>query len=354
MGQPTVIILDEQRPISTLQAEHVNELWRAEEAVIDDVAQRLSEVRALAYAEDVLIAVGSLHLMNHNATGKPVYACAAIVSSEFRSQGLATDIYQSIIESAEEQFDAGTDTSAIGIFIEWQAAVARTWEETICSFSFEHSKQQRPMQLNLTGITEDGLPQYVYYFKNASLFTKGPVFEDERNLESGQSATSDFSFCWQSLTHQEQEAVTDLWLSHGVIKDRESCQRRLPDVAGLARIGEKIVGIASVFKAPYEPANAMFMGYRSFVSPDARGGFTATRLLKHTYSEFNRIYGESNTIDNMHGMAYVLQNDKLNRSVHKPMGPDVGSFLIGYINDMQMRVKYFDGAKARLHRGTSN
>ena len=350
MVEPTTKILDVHRPITGSEAEDIKALWNTENVVVDDVTTRLSEIRTLAYAGDVLVGAGALNLMNHNATGKRVYNCRIIVSSKYRSQQVAPDMYRRMIESAEEQFDAGTDTDAIGVFIEWQAGLVSNWEGTMCSFSFEHSTQPRAMQLNLTGITDNGLPQYIYYFENASLFSTGPVFEEKRSLDSDETATISLSFCWQNLTGKEQDAVTTLWLTNGVIKDRELCQRRLPDVAALARIGNEIVGVASIFQAPYEPANAVFLGYRSFVSPRARGGFTATRLLKHTYAELNKIYEESESIKHLQGIAYVLQNDKLNRRVHKPMGPDVRSFLIGYLKEMQMRVRYFDGAKVSLHR----
>jgi hypothetical protein len=84
------------------------------------------------------------------------------------------------------------------------------------------------------------------------------------------------------------------------------------------------------------------------VSPDASGSFIATKLLDLVYQEFNKRYPEDPGLKDLQGVAYVLQNDHLNKNVHRARGPDVLSCLTGYIDDLQLRVRYFDQASVKV------
>jgi GNAT superfamily N-acetyltransferase len=345
MNENTVRIEHVEQPLSVQVSAKIVALWKHEDAVISDHDERLSEVVALAWDGDILAGVSSAGVILHDGVDQPLFTLRTIVSSGFRRQGISYQLYHFVVELLEERFDRGEDTRGIGFVVDVEAVSMINLKEVFCSFSHTHSVQNRPVQFNLVGITESGYPQFIYYFEHASLFADGPVFEaavDKLAPDPG----LDLNFCWNKLTSAEEQQIIGLWLSWGVIADRESCLARLPQVAALAWEDGKIV--ASIFKTPYETAKTSLMGFRSFVSPDAKGAFVATKLLDFIYQEFNKIYLEHPVLKDMHGMAYVLQNDQLNKNVHMARGPDVGSCLAGYIEKLQLRVKYFEGASIKI------
>ena len=70
----------------------------------------------------------------------------------------------------------------------------------------------------------------------------------------------------------------------------------------------------------------------------------ATKLLNLVFHELNKTYADDPTLKNKHRIAYVLQNDDLNKSVHLTRSPLTNGCLAGYINGLQLRLKYFHGA----------
>ena len=347
MNENTVHLEHVEQPLTKPVEDKILALWEQEQAIITDTEERMGEVLALAWDGDNLAGVASTAVVHHEGVDKPLFILRTLVNSMFRQQGVAYQLYQSVVEQLEERFDKGQDTRAIGVFVEVEAEHVKDMTEVPCSFSHNHSVQKRPMQFNLTGITQRGFPQYIYYFENASLITDGPVFH-ERAAKLAVEPGIELRFCWNKLTGAEQQQIVGLWLSHGVITDREACLKRLPQVAAVALEDGQVVAVSSIFKAPYETARVNLMGYRSFVSPDARGSFVATKLLNLVYEEFNSSYQEDPALREFQGIGYVLQNDGLNKSVQMARGPDVGSCLAGYMDDLQLRIKYFDGATVKL------
>ena len=346
MSGNTLRVEQVEQPLDEQVADKITALWEREEAIVSDPKDRLTEVLALAWEGETLAGIASTGVMHHKGIDKPLFILRALVSSESRQQGAAYQLYQSAVEQVEERFDKGVDTRAIGVFVEVEAGFMPNRPEIVCSFSHTHSGQNRPVQFNLVGITEDGYPQYIYYFENASLFAEGPVLEEAVDKLAPDPGLK-LSFCWNKMNSAEQQQVIGLWLGWKVIADRESCIARLPQVAALAWENGTIVGVASTFKAPYETAKTSFMGFRSFVSPDAKASFIATKLLDLVYQEFNKVYSQDPILKDMHGIAYVLQNDQLNKNVHMARGPDVASCLAGYLDNLQLRVRYFDGASIK-------
>jgi len=333
-----------EQPLTPSLIAKITALWDHEGAVIADRHQRLSQVLLLAWAGETLAGVSSIKVTHHSGIDKPLFIQRGIVGAEFRRQGVSYLLYQATVETLEDRFDQGLDTRAIGVFVEVEADLAAELPSIFCSFSHTHSKQNRPVESNLVGITEEGYPHYIYYFKNASLFMAGPSTEERIDKLADDGSGTTLQFCWRTLTSAQEEGLIDLWLSSGVINDRETCLERLPQVAALALDGEKIVGIGSIFDASFSAARANVLGFRSFISPDARGSLLATKLLNRVFHELNKTYADDPTLKNKHGIAYVLQNDDLNKSVHLARSPLTNGCLAGYINGLQLRLKYFDGA----------
>lgn len=347
MNENSINIVSVEQPLEESVVQKIDALWDSEDAVVPDKEERLSEIVALAWAGESLAGIASTAVIHHEGIDKPLFILRALVGSPFRLQGVVYELYRYVVELVEARFDSGEDTRAIGVFVEVEAEHIHDMKEIPCSFSHDHSVQKRPVQFNLVSITDRGFPQYIYYFENASLFADGPVIEERENKLAPEPGTS-LSFCWNKLSSAEQQQIMGLWISSGVITDREACLRRLPQVAALAREDDQIVAVASIFQTPYEAAKANLMGFRSFVSPDAKGSYIATKLLSLVYEEFNKTYTEDPALKDIHGIAYLLQNDSLNKNVRMARGPDVASCLAGYIDKLQLRIKYFDGANIKI------
>ena len=346
MNDSPVKLEEVNHPLPQPVAEQVLALWEQEEAVIEDKDERLGEIMVLAWADEKLVGIASTAVIVDEGIRKPLFILRALVDSRYRQQGLAYLLYQSVVEIAEQRFDSGEDIRAIGMYVEVEAQHVAGLKEFPCSFSHTHSTQNRSVQFNLVGFTDTGFPRFIYYFENASLFANGPVppeTEDKLAPEAGVT----LKFCLNSLTEAEQQQIVGLWLTSGAIETREKALQRLPQVAAVAIENNKIVAVASVFTTPYEAARANLLAFRSFVSPDARGSYTATKLLNLVYQEINKRYKQDDGLKDLHGIVYVLQNDKLNKNVQRARGPDVKSCLAGYLNDLQLRIRYFDGAAVK-------
>ncbi|QFU74444.1 hypothetical protein EY643_01560 [Halioglobus maricola] len=347
MSESAVRLENVVHPLAPSVQEQVLSLWEKEKVKIEDKDERLREIVLLAWDGDELLGIASLGIYRHPGIEQSLFTLRALVRAESRQQGLSYQMYQAAVERVEERFDAGEDIRGIGVYVEVEAALIADLAEARCTFAHTHSVQARKVQFNLVGISKAGRPQYIYYFENASLFSDGPVLEEKMDKLAA-DADLELRFCWQALSPAEQQQIIGMWMSYGVVGDRESCMQRLPQVAAIALEEGEIVGISSVFQTTYDEAKATFLGFRSFVSPNAKSSFIATKLLNLVYDEFNKSYRDDNALQGIHGVAYVLQNDGLNKNVRMARGPDVGSCLIGYLDKLQLRTKYFDGASVKL------
>jgi hypothetical protein len=344
MGKTEFTLKEATQPLDLQTAETVRNFWMAEGAPIKDVEERLGEVRILAYVNDELAGVGTLHMRALEVLQCNLLGTRVFVGADYRRAGGAHLITQALVKSMERQFNDRDNIDAIGAVVVSEAKFSLDDDRAPCQWGYPEEQDGPRIEFNLFKVTSDGRPQYVYYFENASLFEQGPVVEPIGNRLKPNSDSITLTFNWGHLTEAQANQVIGLWLGHGVMESREACLKRLPQVAALAWQGERVVGIASLFEVPYEPARAQFYGFRSFIAPEARGGSTATRLLDVVYTSLNTRYLQGELSEEFHGVAFVLQNERLNKQVHRPMGRDIRSVFIGFLNDMQLRVRYFDGA----------
>ena len=351
--QDKLTIEEAKQPLEESLASAIKSFWIEQDAGVDDLDQRLSEVKMIARCDGEIAGVLTATLVKPTLLTYPLINCRLMVGEKFRRDNLAYRLHQRAVQQLEHNFNAGRDTSAIGVLAVTEAKFVLASGEARCRWGYEETDSGPLIEFNLFGVKPDGRPQYVHFFEHASLFAEGPVVEPTKTRLQNEDTDIRLTFTWGKLTEQESQQVLGLWLANGVMKSREACLERLPQVAALAWKGDRVVGVASLFEVPYEPANAEFYGYRSFISPEARGGATATKLLNLTYEELNKLSQAGNLPSSFYGIAYVLQNEQLNKHVHKPMGPDVRSVFIGFLDKMQLRVKYFDGAKVQLKRATT-
>ena len=351
--QDKLTIEEAKQPLEESLASAIKSFWIEQDAGVDDLDQRLSEVKMIARCDGEIAGVLTATLVKPTLLTYPLINCRLMVGEKFRRDNLAYRLHQRAVQQLEHNFNAGRDTSAIGVLAVTEAKFVLASGEARCRWGYEETDSGPLIEFNLFGVKPDGRPQYVHFFEHASLFAEGPVVEPTKTRLQDKDNDIRLTFTWGKLTEQESQQVLGLWLANGVMTSREACLERLPQVAALAWKGDRVVGVASLFEVPYEPANAEFYGYRSFISPEARGGATATKLLNLTYEELNKLSQAGNLPSSFHGIAYVLQNEHLNKHVHKPMGPDVRSVFIGFLDKMQLRVKYFDGAKVQLKRATT-
>lgn len=336
---------DLEHPLDTATAKALSTFWIEEEAPVDDIDTRLKEARLLALVDGKIAGVATAYLTTPKALGCPVYAVRTFVGKAFRRSRGAHLLTKAFVEKAEELFNTSADISALGVMASVEVAHIASGDPVACRWGYPHEDGTPHIEFNLFKLTRDGRPQYVHFFEHASLFADGPVVESKIDRIDGADDSLRLTFALGSLSEPDAQQVLGLWLGNGVMETREAALQRLPQVAALAWQGDRIVGVASVFEVPHEPVNAKFFGFRSFISPEARGGSAATRLLNLVFDNLEQKIEAGAISADFHGVAYVLQNERLNKQVHKPMGPNLRSVFIGYLNDMQLRVKYFKSAK---------
>ncbi|MEM1112191.1 MAG: hypothetical protein AAGI11_09820 [Pseudomonadota bacterium] len=336
-----------EQALSSEMTAKVMALWQQENAIIENTDERLTEIRALAWNGENLVGVASIGVMEHKGIRKPLFILRALVSSRVRQQGPAYLLYRSVVEWVEERFDDGTDTRAIGVYVEVEAVHMPEYGDIPCTFSHTHSQQNRPVAFNLVNITDQGFPQFIYFFENASLFDEGPI--PPETVERGELlAGATVDFCWKKLTSADQQQIIGLWLSHGMFTTKEACMERLPQVAATAREEGTVVAVASIFRAEHPISKVNLIGIRAFSSPDARGSFYATKLFHCVFDELNRTYKDDPELQHYHGMGMAVQNDRLSKSVVRPRGKSGQTCLAGYAKDRQFRVRYFDDAFVKM------
>ena len=354
MNQQDKITIEQvEQPLDESLTSAIKSFWIEQDAGVADLDQRLSEVKMIARCDGEIAGVLTATLVKPTLLTYPLINCRLLIGEKFRQENLAYTLHQRAVQQFESDFNAGLDTSAIGVLAVTEAKFVLASGEARCRWGYPVDENGPLIEFNLFGVKSDGRPQYVHFFEHASLFAEGPVVEPPKTRLQDKDPDIRLTFTWGKLTEQEAQQVLGLWLANGVMKSREACLERLPQVAALAWKGDRVVGVASLFEVPYEPANAEFYGYRSFISPEARGSASATKLLNLTYEELNKLSQAGALPSSFHGIAYVLQNEQLNKHVHKPMGPDLRSVFIGFLDNMQLRVKYFDGAKVQLKRATT-
>ncbi|MEM1113056.1 MAG: hypothetical protein AAGI11_14185 [Pseudomonadota bacterium] len=349
MNSDAIRLEEVQQPLQQPLRDDILALWEREQAVIPAIEERLAEVVAVAWSGDALAGVASTGVVQHPGIKQPLFFMRAMVGSDYRKQGLAYLLHRRVVEIMEDRFDRGEDTRAIGVYVEVERAHVQSLEEAFCSFSHVHSEQNRPVQFNLSGFTDDGFPQYIYYFEHASLIQQGPVIEPpSQRAELIEGA--EIRFCLNELTSAQQQQIIGLWLTYGMLPDRDACLKRLPQVLAVALEHGAIIGVASAFTTELEDLRAKMLGYRTFVSPDAKGGFYGTKLLAMVMDELNRRAKTEPQLKDIQGVAIALQNENLNKNVTRPRGGDVGTSLVGYLGDRQLRVIYFDGATVKMQQ----
>ena len=351
-----------EHPLQPGIEQGITSLWSRTNLVDEsEQRQRLSEVVAVAMVKEEVIAVCSRVTRVFQPINRPLHYLRAMTAPEHHRKGVSLVLTGFVTHQLESQFNRGQDVECIGVWAAIQADYVDRLEVAQCYFHApatmegEHPQRFDLIDLSKSNKTGRVTPHLVHYFERASLFQQGPttsrspvqVSREARILAVDKLLNDSdpyrLEYCYGRMEGHQSKAVTDLWLQHGVLPDLTACAERLPSVAALAWSGDQLIGIGSVFSSAYEPLKSNLLGYRSFVSPEARGSATATALMKLVVKNLNNAY-QTGKLRGLPGIAIVLQNDKLNTNVASPIGETIRTVLMGYLNGAQVRIVYFDGA----------
>lgn len=351
-----------EHPLQPDTERDITSLWtRTGRVAESEHEERLREVVAVAKVEGEVIAICSRITQLFQPINRPLHYLRATTAPEHYRKGVSLILTGFVTRQLESRFDSGEDIECIGVWAAIQAEYVDRLEVAQCYFYAPATADgKEPQRFDLIALdtnktTGRVTPHLVHYFERASIFQQGPtvytsplqvqrrarVLAVDRLLND--SHPYRLEYCYGQMEAHHNKAVTDLWLQQGVLPDLTACAERLPSVAALAWSDDQLMGIGSVFNSAYEPLKSNLLGYRSFVRPEARGSATATALMKLVVENLNNAY-QAGKLKGLPGIAIALQNDKLNTNVASPIGENIRTVLMGYINGAQARVVYFDGA----------
>lgn len=324
-------------------------LWSEAEAIVEEEQeQRLQQVCAVATLDGEVVGVASGNNRVYAPIQRPLYYIRSFVSEKHRLRGIAETLVGHVAKYLEQKFNSGDPLGCIGVWIELQAAYVADLTQGPVVFELPDADGcMSPfylVQIFIDPTSGKLTPHYVHYFEKASLFEDGPI-DHPKKIPAAEDAY-DLIYCLNNLAESDKKAICQLWLEEGVMPDLASCRQRLDSVAAIAKKGGRVIGVGSVFSASYPGIRYKVMGYRSFIRPEARGGATATKLLKLVCNKLEQAYHAGVLWDHP-GVAIMLQNDRLNLNVAAPCGPDLQTVLVGYENGAQVRIKYFEGAEVK-------
>lgn len=349
MSEKTAEVQTVTQPLDHNTREGILKLWENEQAVIDDPEARLAQVTFVAYAAGELVGITSAKLIHEQNTRQPLYALRALVGKDWRQQSLAYDLLAHSIEQRGNAFADGSDLSAVGLLFELEASFVLNRPTLESSKTYHFSVNKTPKTFHFIGFDDRGIGEFVHYFPGAKIMgmaRKSPSIKPQTIAPAPELR---HELVHGNLTEEQQDKLIKLWLSAGVLPNRDACLARLPQVAALAYNADSVVGVGSLFPVVVPHLRAELLGYRSFISAEVRGGQTATELLNVIFEERNRQFANNDVNTALPGIAYSLQNAQLNASVVELISPRSGFILAGFDKEgRQIRVRYFDGATITL------
>ena len=116
---------------------------------------------------------------------------------------------------------------------------------------------------------------------------------------------------YRKLTKHLRNEIVVFWLENGALADIHQARQRVDQVAFVVRNQEEdVVGISTVYSAPYGEDGALFLNYRMFIHPDHRVAGMMRAVTKATRCFFN---DNQPLRETARGMIICTENRKLMR-----------------------------------------
>lgn len=333
---------------TALQAE-VTEVWAKNLASVSDPSTRVREIVAIARDKTgKLVGVATAAKIIEFNTKQFLWTVRTFIDEQVREYDLASALVSRIIDMKRERFVAGYDPEVIGIVLQLQNPAFQLDHRPLCNVnSLTHGGMTR--RLNKVGYDPEGGRNTVHYFEGAHI--RFPDGEQAPFNRMGQSIDNDrmvYHHCFNQIDDGLAAHIIDFWMAEGAMPTREICAQRVKDVAMIAKQGEEICAVSSLFITPVPTLRTHLYGFRAFVGTKFRYGMAATNLAGNLWRELNTQFAAGELNPRLPGMVYLLQNKGMNRGLSFGISPRTGFFFAGFDSQgQQIRVKWFDKATLR-------
>ena len=157
---------------------------------------------------------------------------------------------------------------------------------------------------------------------------------------------------WQRGDRQVERDAIAFWHRLGLLPIDVAPADRAKELAAAAYDeAGKLVGVSTIFLAPYEPLRRRFAWYRCAVDPDHRRALTSTSLTVFTRDLIERWSAEHRE-EKVLGLGAVIDSRALAARQKDPLWANTRLNLVGHTGDgRQVRIAWF--AHAEVEPGTS-
>jgi hypothetical protein len=143
------------------------------------------------------------------------------------------------------------------------------------------------------------------------------------------------------LCEEFKGKIISLWLKEGALTLEETEDRIKQILFFVVSSNDEVLGVCSGYVKYIDDLKGNFLMYRSFTSSEYRQKGIAWLLYNTTF----KYYNDSSNENKISGIYVDLDNEMLNDSYDKYVLDEYSnSTLIGFNDDNQIRVSYFDGA----------
>ena len=156
-----------------------------------------------------------------------------------------------------------------------------------------------------------------------------------------------FDNVWQNKSDTTKEAIISFWLAENALPNREAAEKRLDQVAVIARASgnDAVAAVSTLYRQFNQRLGHPFYYFRCFVGKDHRRKLLAAKLLVQDYEMLNARF-QAGQDPKAVGMLIEVENQGLNEQHRKAVWDHSGFTFIGYNQrSQQLRLRYFDGAR---------
>ncbi len=155
----------------------------------------------------------------------------------------------------------------------------------------------------------------------------------------------EFENQWILQSEQTRQEVISFWNIHKLLKPDVSGTERAKEVVWVVRSPSKsIIGVSTVFKAPFKQLHNNFYVFRCAIAPEFRTLGLSAKILVNTRDFLESIH--KNDPDPCVGIMTFVEHPGINANKREAVWPLSKMVYVGStVDGKQIRVYYFKGAR---------
>ena len=322
----------------------IKALWALADVTIANPEQRLSEIRAVAWQGDLLVAVSSCAAVREPNTQQLLWDTRALVHPDYRAHKLVSHLFDFLIENLEQQWLSGRSPTVMGILLALEAVQFQNDGMPLSNTRVPPFPGSGKFFFDV-GQMPNGARVMVCYFAGAKFCWPGEVSPRQSAPVKISAAALPSAFVYNNVDATLAEQLIQFWLDEGALSDREHCMSRLPQVAAVCRDGDAIAAVASIFPGKIEHLGAQLNVLRVFVGKRHRQRHLALGMVNTVFEGLNQSFKERRQLPQYPGMVFSIQNTAVGGWIDNADAPRTGFCLAGFdAAGNQLRLRWFDGA----------